>query len=57
MTRGCISAWGIEVGRFEIYWPNGLQEQYKKIAANQLVTLREGVGNCAQQGLGAIVEA
>jgi hypothetical protein len=28
----------------DIYWPNGLRESYKGLAANQLVTLREGVG-------------
>ena len=36
---------------FDIYWPNGLHEQYKKISANQLVTLREGVRNREQQRL------
>ena len=28
----------------DVYWPNGAHETYKKIAANQLITLREGVG-------------
>ncbi len=28
----------------EVHWPSGLVEQYKSFAANQLVTLREGVG-------------
>ena len=28
----------------EVHWPSGLVEQYKSLAANQLVTLREGVG-------------
>jgi len=28
----------------DVYWPNGAHETYKKISANQLVTLREGVG-------------
>jgi enediyne biosynthesis protein E4 len=28
----------------DIYWPNGLHEQVKNVAANQLVTLREGAG-------------
>ena len=28
----------------EVHWPSGLVEQYKSVAANQLVTLREGVG-------------
>jgi hypothetical protein len=28
----------------EVYWPNGLHETHKKIAGNQLVMIREGVG-------------
>jgi hypothetical protein len=28
----------------EVYWPNGLQESFKNIAANQLVTFKEGSG-------------
>jgi hypothetical protein len=27
-----------------VYWPNGLHETHKKIAGNQLVMIREGVG-------------
>jgi enediyne biosynthesis protein E4 len=34
----------------DIYWPNGLHEQHKKIPANQLITLREGVGIVASKG-------
>jgi hypothetical protein len=34
----------------EIFWPNGLHERYKKIAANQLVTIREGVGLVSNKG-------
>jgi hypothetical protein len=34
----------------DVYWPNGLHEQYKKIPANQLVTLREGSGIVASKG-------
>jgi hypothetical protein len=34
----------------DIYWPNGLHEQYKKVAANRLVTFREGVGMVASKG-------
>ena len=34
----------------DIYWPNGLHEQYKKIAANQLITLREGSGIVSNKG-------
>jgi hypothetical protein len=28
----------------DVFWPNGLHETYKKIPANQLVTIREGTG-------------
>ncbi len=38
------------VADIDVYWPNGLHEQYKKIAANQLVTLREGVGIVPNKG-------
>ena len=34
----------------DIYWPNGLREQYKKITVNRLVTLREGVGIVNNKG-------
>jgi hypothetical protein len=34
----------------EIFWPNGLHERYRKIAANQLVTIREGVGLVSNKG-------
>jgi hypothetical protein len=34
----------------DVYWPNGLHEQYKKIPANQLVTIREGVGIVSNKG-------
>ena len=34
----------------DIYWPNGLHEQYKKIPANQLITLREGSGVISNKG-------
>jgi hypothetical protein len=34
----------------DIYWPNGLREQYKKIPVNRLVTLREGVGIVNNKG-------
>jgi enediyne biosynthesis protein E4 len=34
----------------DIYWPNGLHEQYKKISANQLITLREGSGIVSNKG-------
>jgi len=34
----------------EICWPNGLREKYKGVAANQLVTLREGAGIVPSKG-------
>jgi hypothetical protein len=37
---------------FDIYWPNGLHEQYKKVSANQLITLREGAGIVSNNGWG-----
>jgi enediyne biosynthesis protein E4 len=33
-----------------IYWPNGLREQYKGLPANQLLTLREGSGIVSNRG-------
>lgn len=38
------------VADVEVYWPNGLREQYKKITANQLITVREGSGIVASKG-------
>jgi enediyne biosynthesis protein E4 len=32
------------VADLDVYWPNGLHEQFKKIAANQLITIRETSG-------------
>jgi hypothetical protein len=34
----------------DVFWPNGLRETFKQIAANQLVTLKEGVGQVANRG-------
>ncbi len=34
----------------DVFWPSGLKEQYRKIPANQLVTLREGVGIVPNKG-------
>ena len=34
----------------EVYWPSGLHEEYRKIPANRLVTLREGVGVVSNRG-------
>jgi len=41
---------GIDLVDLDIYWPNGLHEQYKKIPANQLITLREGSGIVKNRG-------
>ncbi len=34
----------------DVFWPSGVKEQYSKIAANQLVTIREGVGIVPNKG-------
>jgi enediyne biosynthesis protein E4 len=34
----------------DIYWPNGLHEQHKNLASNQLVTFREDVGIVESKG-------
>jgi hypothetical protein len=34
----------------DIYWPNGAHEQYKRLAANQFITLREGSGAVSEKG-------
>jgi enediyne biosynthesis protein E4 len=34
----------------DVFWPNGLHEQYRKIPANQLVTIREGAGLIPNRG-------
>jgi hypothetical protein len=34
----------------DIYWPNGLHEQYKSFAVNRLITLREGLGMVPNKG-------
>src|SRR5258708_20248056 len=35
---------GSTLADLDVYWPNGLHEQYKNIPANQLLTLREDSG-------------
>jgi hypothetical protein len=40
------------VADVEVYWPNGLHEQLKKISANQLITIREGSGIVSNKGWG-----
>jgi enediyne biosynthesis protein E4 len=34
----------------DVYWPTGLRETFKQIPANQLVTLKEGVGRVPNRG-------
>jgi len=34
----------------DVYWPSGLHESFKQVPANQLVTLREGVGPVPNRG-------
>jgi enediyne biosynthesis protein E4 len=34
----------------QVYWPNGLAESFKRVPANQLVTLKEGVGIIPNKG-------
>lgn len=34
----------------EVFWPNGLHEQYRKIVANRLITIREGKGIVPNRG-------
>ena len=34
----------------EIFWPSGLHENYKNVAANQLLTIQEGVGVVRNRG-------
>jgi enediyne biosynthesis protein E4 len=39
-----------DVAEVEVYWPNGMHEQRRKVPVNQLVTLKEGVGVIANKG-------
>jgi hypothetical protein len=41
---------GVSTVDIEVYWPNGLHEIHKGLAADQLVTLREGVGPVPNKG-------
>ena len=34
----------------EVHWPNGLVESFKHLPANQLITLREGIGPVPNRG-------
>jgi len=45
MIPGCTSAWGASLRSiWTSIGQNGLHESFKRIPANQLITLREGVG-------------
>ncbi|MFZ3246872.1 MAG: ASPIC/UnbV domain-containing protein, partial [Candidatus Acidiferrales bacterium] len=37
----------------QVVWPNGLKERFQGIAANQLVTIKEGTGILPGKGLPA----
>ncbi len=39
----------------EVFWPSGLHENHKELAADQLITLREGVGRYSEQRLGQAI--
>jgi len=34
----------------DVFWPSGLHETYKNLAADQLITLREGTGRVRNKG-------
>lgn len=44
---GLGAATGADV---EVFWPNGLHEEYHKISANRLLTVKEGVGVIPSKG-------
>ena len=39
----------------EVFWPGGLHENHKELAADQLATLREGVGSHSKQRRGQAI--
>jgi len=41
---------GFTSADLDVYWPNGLQENFKHLPANQLITLREGAGRVPNRG-------
>ena len=41
---------GFDSVDLDVYWPNGLHEQYKSLSANRLITLREGSGIVRNRG-------
>lgn len=40
----------IDDAEVDVFWPSGLHERYRKIAVNQLITLREGIGIVPNKG-------
>ena len=41
---------GLTSADLDVYWPNGLHENFKHLPANQLITLREGAGRVPSRG-------
>jgi enediyne biosynthesis protein E4 len=41
---------GFDVVDLDIHWPNGMHEEYRKLSANRLVTLKEGEGIVSNRG-------
>ncbi len=41
---------GLSSADLDVYWPNGLHENFKHLPANQLITLREGAGLVPNRG-------
>jgi enediyne biosynthesis protein E4 len=41
------------VADLEVFWPNGRHDTIKGLAANQLVTIREGAGQVPNRGWAA----
>ncbi len=41
---------GLTSADLDVYWPNGLHENFKHLPANQLITLREGAGRVPNRG-------
>ncbi len=37
-------------GEVEVFWPSGLHEKFRQVSANQLITLKEGVGRIPNRG-------
>jgi len=44
---GLGSATSVDI---DVYWPSGLHETFKQVPANQLVSIKEGVGRVPNRG-------